>query len=116
MTLLSSRAAEQSEQSEQDREPAEMAATRTQTMETLPSGLGICTTAPDILYLPELVSVGTIAEGRAADLEAHQELFNFSFFFSPFSSFAKILGFFFLRLKASFTIPIKLISKWVINL
>lgn len=34
----------------------EMAATTTQAMGSLPSGLGICTTAPDIFYLPELVS------------------------------------------------------------
>lgn len=34
-----------------------MAATTTQAMGSLPSGLGICTTAPDIFYLPELVSV-----------------------------------------------------------
>lgn len=34
----------------------QMAATTTQTMESLPSGLGICTTVPDIFYLPELVS------------------------------------------------------------
>lgn len=33
-----------------------MAATTTQAMGSLPSGLGICTTAPDIFYLPELVS------------------------------------------------------------
>lgn len=34
-----------------------MAATTAQPMGNLPSGLGICTTAPDIFYLPELVSV-----------------------------------------------------------
>ncbi|KAF0027719.1 hypothetical protein F2P81_020460 [Scophthalmus maximus] len=34
---------------------AEMAATTTQPMGSLPSGLGICTTAPDIFYLPELM-------------------------------------------------------------
>lgn len=33
-----------------------MAATTAQAMGSLPSGLGICTTAPDIFYLPELVS------------------------------------------------------------
>lgn len=33
-----------------------MAATTAQSMGTLPSGTGICTTAPDIFYLPELVS------------------------------------------------------------
>lgn len=33
-----------------------MAAATTQAMGSLPSGLGICTTAPDIFYLPELVS------------------------------------------------------------
>lgn len=43
-----------------------MAAT---TAGSLPSGVGICTTAPDILYLPELVS-WTCAE---ADLEVYQE-------------------------------------------
>lgn len=38
---------------------AEMAATTAQAMGSLPSGLEICTTAPDIFYLPELVSVST---------------------------------------------------------
>lgn len=33
-----------------------MAATTAEPMGSLPSGLGICTTAPDIFYLPELVS------------------------------------------------------------
>lgn len=33
-----------------------MAATTAQPMGNLPSGLGICTTAPDIFYLPEMVS------------------------------------------------------------
>uniref|UniRef100_A0A7N6ADR7 Myelin and lymphocyte protein n=1 Tax=Anabas testudineus TaxID=64144 RepID=A0A7N6ADR7_ANATE len=32
-----------------------MAATTAQPMGSLPSGLGICTTAPDIFYLPELM-------------------------------------------------------------
>uniref|UniRef100_A0A3B3ZFX0 MARVEL domain-containing protein n=1 Tax=Periophthalmus magnuspinnatus TaxID=409849 RepID=A0A3B3ZFX0_9GOBI len=31
-----------------------------QPMSSLPSGLGICTTAPDILYLPELVFGGLV--------------------------------------------------------
>lgn len=35
---------------------SEMAATANQAMGSLPSGLRICTTAPDIFYLPELVS------------------------------------------------------------
>lgn len=69
---------EQREQSEQSRasttrQLAEMAATTTASMGSLPRGLGICTTAPDILYLPELVSGGTRAEGQAADLEVHQQ-------------------------------------------
>lgn len=33
-----------------------MAVATAQPMGNLPSGLGICTTAPDIFYLPELVS------------------------------------------------------------
>lgn len=33
-----------------------MAATTAQPMGSLPSGMEICTTAPDVLYLPELVS------------------------------------------------------------
>uniref|UniRef100_A0A3Q2P2Y4 Mal, T cell differentiation protein b n=1 Tax=Fundulus heteroclitus TaxID=8078 RepID=A0A3Q2P2Y4_FUNHE len=37
-----------------------MAATTAQSMGTLPSGLGICTTAPDIFYLPELVFGGLV--------------------------------------------------------
>ncbi|XP_029691201.1 myelin and lymphocyte protein [Takifugu rubripes] len=37
-----------------------MAATTTQAMGSLPSGLGICTTAPDIFYLPELVFGGLV--------------------------------------------------------
>lgn len=49
-----------------------MAAT-TASMGSLPSGLAICTTAPDVLYLPELVSGGTRAEGQAANLEVHQQ-------------------------------------------
>lgn len=66
---------EQREQSRASttRQLAEMAATTTASMGSLPSGLGICTTAPDILYLPELVSGGTRAEGQAADLEVHQQ-------------------------------------------
>ncbi|MEQ2285070.1 hypothetical protein AMECASPLE_028089 [Ameca splendens] len=36
-----------------------MAATTAQS-ETLPSGMGICTTVPDILYLPELVFGGLV--------------------------------------------------------
>ncbi|GAA6081114.1 myelin and lymphocyte protein-like, partial [Tachysurus ichikawai] len=31
-----------------------MAAATAQTMANLPSGVGICTTAPEIFYLPEL--------------------------------------------------------------
>ncbi|XP_035027708.1 myelin and lymphocyte protein [Hippoglossus stenolepis] len=37
-----------------------MAATTIQPMGSLPSGLGICTTAPDIFYLPELISGGLV--------------------------------------------------------
>ncbi|XP_044069425.1 myelin and lymphocyte protein-like [Siniperca chuatsi] len=37
-----------------------MAANTAQPMESLPSGLGICTTAPDIFYLPELVFGGLV--------------------------------------------------------
>ncbi|XP_029962711.1 myelin and lymphocyte protein [Salarias fasciatus] len=37
-----------------------MAATSAQSMGSLPSGLGICTTAPDIFYLPELVFGGLV--------------------------------------------------------
>uniref|UniRef100_UPI003AAFBFEC myelin and lymphocyte protein-like n=1 Tax=Centroberyx gerrardi TaxID=166262 RepID=UPI003AAFBFEC len=37
-----------------------MAATTAQPMESLPSGLGICTTVPDIFYLPELVFGGLV--------------------------------------------------------
>ncbi|XP_072246742.1 mal, T cell differentiation protein b [Leuresthes tenuis] len=37
-----------------------MAATTAQSMGSLPSGKGICTTAPDILYLPELVFGGLV--------------------------------------------------------
>ncbi|CAN9499585.1 unnamed protein product [Ophioblennius macclurei] len=37
-----------------------MAATTAQPMDSLPSGLGICTTAPDIFYLPELVFGGLV--------------------------------------------------------
>ncbi|KAK7902110.1 hypothetical protein WMY93_018879 [Mugilogobius chulae] len=37
-----------------------MAATTAQPMASLPSGLGICTTAPDIFYLPELVFGGLV--------------------------------------------------------
>uniref|UniRef100_A0A8C6WVJ5 Mal, T cell differentiation protein b n=1 Tax=Neogobius melanostomus TaxID=47308 RepID=A0A8C6WVJ5_9GOBI len=35
-------------------------ATTAQPMSSLPSGAGICTTAPDILYLPELVFGGLV--------------------------------------------------------
>lgn len=49
-----------------------MAATTSRGMESLPSGLGICTTVPDVFYLPELVS-WTCAEDREADLEVYQE-------------------------------------------
>ncbi|KAG7228493.1 hypothetical protein INR49_007666 [Caranx melampygus] len=42
------------------KEQAEMAATTAQPMGSLPSGLEICTTAPDILYLPELVFGGLV--------------------------------------------------------
>lgn len=52
-----------------------MAATAAQGMGSLPSGLGICTTAPDIFYLPELVS-DQWQENRAADLHLiHEEIF-----------------------------------------
>ncbi|XP_034041407.1 myelin and lymphocyte protein-like [Thalassophryne amazonica] len=37
-----------------------MATTTAHPMGSLPSGLGICTTAPDILYLPELVFGGLV--------------------------------------------------------
>ncbi|XP_041921377.1 myelin and lymphocyte protein-like [Alosa sapidissima] len=37
-----------------------MAAATAQSMGNLPSGLGICTTAPDIFYLPELVFGGLV--------------------------------------------------------
>ncbi|XP_069568378.1 myelin and lymphocyte protein-like [Brachyistius frenatus] len=37
-----------------------MAATTAQPMGSLPSGVGICTTAPDIFYLPELVFGGLV--------------------------------------------------------
>ncbi|XP_062375554.1 myelin and lymphocyte protein-like [Sardina pilchardus] len=37
-----------------------MAAATAQPMGNLPSGLGICTTAPDIFYLPELVFGGLV--------------------------------------------------------
>ncbi|XP_038593748.1 myelin and lymphocyte protein-like [Micropterus salmoides] len=37
-----------------------MAATTAEPMGSLPSGLGICTTAPDIFYLPELVFGGLV--------------------------------------------------------
>nr|XP_019945501.1 PREDICTED: myelin and lymphocyte protein-like [Paralichthys olivaceus] len=37
-----------------------MAATTTQPMGSLPSGLGICTTAPDVFYLPELIFGGLV--------------------------------------------------------
>ncbi|KAM3606563.1 uncharacterized protein V6R79_018791 [Siganus canaliculatus] len=37
-----------------------MAATTAQSMGSLPSGLEICTTAPDIFYLPELVFGGLV--------------------------------------------------------
>lgn len=37
-----------------------MAATTAQPMASLPSGVGICTTAPDIFYLPELVFGGLV--------------------------------------------------------
>lgn len=39
---------------------AAMAATTSQPMASLPSGLGICTTAPDIFYLPELIFGGLV--------------------------------------------------------
>ncbi|XP_028845232.1 myelin and lymphocyte protein isoform X1 [Denticeps clupeoides] len=39
---------------------ATMAAATAQPMGNLPSGLGICTTAPDIFYLPELVFGGLV--------------------------------------------------------
>lgn len=50
-----------------------MAATTAQSMGSLPSGVGICTTMPDILYLPELVSDGASAAGRAADPEVPRQ-------------------------------------------
>ncbi|XP_054456637.1 myelin and lymphocyte protein-like [Anoplopoma fimbria] len=37
-----------------------MATTTAQPMGSLPSGLGICTTAPDVFYLPELVFGGLV--------------------------------------------------------
>ncbi|KAL7873822.1 hypothetical protein AOLI_G00128930 [Acnodon oligacanthus] len=37
-----------------------MAAATAQTMGSLPSGLGICTTVPDIFYLPELIFGGLV--------------------------------------------------------
>ncbi|XP_034537129.1 mal, T cell differentiation protein b [Notolabrus celidotus] len=37
-----------------------MAATTAQPMGSLPSGMGICTTAPDLFYLPELVFGGLV--------------------------------------------------------
>ncbi|XP_054655019.1 myelin and lymphocyte protein-like [Dunckerocampus dactyliophorus] len=37
-----------------------MAATTTQSLGSLPSGLDICVTAPDMLYLPELVTGGLV--------------------------------------------------------
>ncbi|XP_077351899.1 myelin and lymphocyte protein-like [Festucalex cinctus] len=37
-----------------------MAATTTQSMGSLPSGLEICVTAPDMFYLPELVTGGLV--------------------------------------------------------
>uniref|UniRef100_A0A3Q2CYB6 Mal, T cell differentiation protein b n=1 Tax=Cyprinodon variegatus TaxID=28743 RepID=A0A3Q2CYB6_CYPVA len=37
-----------------------MAATTAQSMGTLPSGMGICTTFPDIFYLPELIFGGLV--------------------------------------------------------
>ncbi|XP_028983668.1 myelin and lymphocyte protein-like [Betta splendens] len=37
-----------------------MAATTAQPMGTLPSGVGICTTFPDLFYLPELVFGGLV--------------------------------------------------------
>ncbi|XP_074503270.1 myelin and lymphocyte protein-like [Sebastes fasciatus] len=43
-----------------DEEEAEMAATTAQPMGNLPRRLGICTTAPDIFYLPELVFGGLV--------------------------------------------------------
>ncbi|XP_072292939.1 myelin and lymphocyte protein-like [Eucyclogobius newberryi] len=37
-----------------------MAATTAKPMASLPSGMGICTTAPDIFYLPELIFGGLV--------------------------------------------------------
>ncbi|XP_077438054.1 myelin and lymphocyte protein-like isoform X2 [Vanacampus margaritifer] len=37
-----------------------MAATTTQSMGSLPSGLAICVTVPDMFYLPELVTGGLV--------------------------------------------------------
>ncbi|XP_062320123.1 myelin and lymphocyte protein-like [Osmerus eperlanus] len=37
-----------------------MAATTAQIVGSLPSGLGVCTTAPDIFYLPELIFGGLV--------------------------------------------------------
>lgn len=37
-----------------------MAATTVQPMGSLPHGLGICTTAPDVFYLPELIFGGLV--------------------------------------------------------
>lgn len=51
-----------------------MAATTAHSMGSLPSGLGICTTAPDIFYLPELVSLLGRGDG-ADDLERKETFF-----------------------------------------
>ncbi|XP_061822049.1 myelin and lymphocyte protein-like isoform X1 [Nerophis lumbriciformis] len=37
-----------------------MAATATQSLGSLPTGLGVCVTAPDMFYLPELVTGGLV--------------------------------------------------------
>ncbi|KAL4640773.1 myelin and lymphocyte protein-like [Arapaima gigas] len=41
-------------------QPLSMASTTAQSMGSLPSGLGICTTLPDIFYLPELIFGGLV--------------------------------------------------------
>lgn len=55
-----------------------MAASTTQAMGSLPSGLGICTTAPDIFYVPELVSrphqSGGLEEGVFDELMFHDDI------------------------------------------
>lgn len=58
-----------------------MAASTTQAMGSLPSGLGICTTAPDIFYIPELVSwprqSGDLEGGVFDELMFHDDAVRF---------------------------------------